>query len=455
MTQTSHIKNIDICLDSLFVISKGKTVCAEYYHPYKKGMLHRMFSVSKSYTSLAIGALISENKLNLDDAIVDYFPELFGDKIQDPEYDLLKQMTIRNMLMMQTCFASTTYKNNLKENWLASFFQTKPDHAPGMIFNYDTSAALALSALVRKLSGKSVLDYLREIYLDKIGFSKEAYFMPDPFGTDNGGSGMMAYPEDLLITGRFLMAAYRGRLFEEYTMLLSQSDSVYDRDFFKRYMIYLKEAMSFQTDTVHAGKTRSERYGYGYFFWMLPKNGIMMYGMGGQYLILYPDEELIVVTTADTQSESGGTQRILDYVEYELLEEYGEGGINPKRETEAIPKEYFGEYTLTKNDSVFDGFSIKENLMCFYKKEQTYCFAYENRRYGNPGIFPDGLKYCAKAQILQDGNLYLHIRLIGEIFGSVHVVICRKNGRALLYLRTVEEYALREFNGFFDAVIHI
>ena len=148
---------MDICPDSLFVISKGKTVCAEYYHPYKKGMLHRMFSVSKSYTSLAIGALISENKLNLDDAIVDYFPELFGDKIQDPEYDLLKQMTIRNMLMMQTCFASTTYKNNLKENWLASFFQTKPDHAPGMIFNYDTSAALALSALVRKLSGNSVL----------------------------------------------------------------------------------------------------------------------------------------------------------------------------------------------------------------------------------------------------------------------------------------------------------
>ena len=315
-------------IDCILVEKAGRVITEEYNLPYHADKMHRMFSIAKSYTSLAVGALICEGKLKLADHIVDYFPEYFFAHTEDESYANLRNMTIRDMLMMRTCFAQTTYKKNPKENWVESFFYTVPDHKPGMIFQYDTSAALVLAALVNRISGKTVLDYLREVFLDAIGFSKDAYFMKDPFGADDGGSGMMAYPTDLLLTGRFLLAAYNGKLKEKYPQIVSgRENRVYDEAFFQKYEEYIKEAMSYHSSTVHNGKTRSEKAGYGYMFWMLPEGGSMMYGMGGQYLLIDPKQDLIAVTCADAQSEGGGTQQILDYVERTFFHEKETGNV--------------------------------------------------------------------------------------------------------------------------------
>jgi CubicO group peptidase (beta-lactamase class C family) len=111
-------------------------------------------------------------------------------------------MTIQHMLTMQICHSSTTYKIDRQKNWVESFFKVSPTHKSGDIFLYDTSAAHTLAALIKKLTGKGVLDYLREKCLDKLDFSKDAYIIKDPFGSEMGGSDLMAYPEDLLKIGR-------------------------------------------------------------------------------------------------------------------------------------------------------------------------------------------------------------------------------------------------------------
>ena len=88
-----------------FLLLKEDVLLAEgYYSPYKKETLHRMFSISKSFTAIAVGILASEGKLSLSDPIINYFPE----KVPKEVHPWIAELTIQNMLMMRTCHASTT-----------------------------------------------------------------------------------------------------------------------------------------------------------------------------------------------------------------------------------------------------------------------------------------------------------------------------------------------------------
>lgn len=175
-----------------FLFCKDNCLVAEgYYAPVKKNDLHRMFSVTKSFVSIAIGFLQEEGRLSLDDSIVKFFPEYVPNTSE--AHPWLLATTIRDMLSMRSCHASTTYdKFSSKTDWVKSFFTVAPTHKPGTVFHYDTSSSHTLCALVEKLTGMKMLDYLRNKVLNEIGFSKEAYCLTDGFGVSMGGSGLMA-----------------------------------------------------------------------------------------------------------------------------------------------------------------------------------------------------------------------------------------------------------------------
>ena len=112
-------------LHSVLIAQHGKLIFEKYYAPYCRNKLQRMFSVTKSFTSLAIGLLEQEGKISLQDHICDYFPEFLPGVV----HPWLAEMTIENMLKMQTCHNMTTYnKTSTTENWVRSFFQTEPTH---------------------------------------------------------------------------------------------------------------------------------------------------------------------------------------------------------------------------------------------------------------------------------------------------------------------------------------
>ena len=148
----------DVPMHSLLIMKDDKLIFEKYYAPYTADTLHRLFSVSKSITAMAIALLQEEGKLSFDASITDYFPE-YTDENTHP---WIRQTTIRNMLQMRTCHASTTYKVDMKSDWVESFFKVAPTHKPGTIFHYDTSAAHTLCALAEKLTGMPMLDYLKE-----------------------------------------------------------------------------------------------------------------------------------------------------------------------------------------------------------------------------------------------------------------------------------------------------
>ena len=143
--------------------------------------------------------------------------------------------------MMRTPFAKTTYKTVSTDDWVRSFFEAEADHRSGMIFQYDTSAAVVMGALVKKISGYGVLEYLREVFLSEIGFSKEAYMLLTPAKDEHTGSGLMATPRDLLHTGEFLLSVLCDDFYEKYAYLLK--DERFDKAFWERYLEYLKEAL--------------------------------------------------------------------------------------------------------------------------------------------------------------------------------------------------------------------
>ena len=286
-----------------FLFCKDNCLVAEgYYAPVKKNDLHRMFSVTKSFVSIAIGFLQEEGRLSLDDSIVKFFPEYVPNTSE--AHPWLLATTIRDMLSMRSCHASTTYdKFSSKTDWVKSFFTVAPTHKPGTVFHYDTSSSHTLCALVEKLTGMKMLDYLRNKVLNEIGFSKEAYCLTDGFGVSMGGSGLMATSRDFML----------------FALLILNNGKLNGKQYISAD--YIKESTSFQTATCVTGPVPSESQGYGLQFWIGEHGSIVCYGMGGQLAILLPEYNTAIVTTADTQGYQGGNQVIYDAIFRHILPE--------------------------------------------------------------------------------------------------------------------------------------
>ena len=333
-----------------FLLCKDDCLDAEgYYAPVKKDDLHRMFSVTKSFVSIAIGLLQEEGRLSLDDSIVKFFPEYVPNTSE--AHPWLLATTIRDMLSMRSCHASTTYdKFSSKTDWVKSFFTVAPTHKPGTVFHYDTSATHTLCALVEKLTGMKMLDYLRNKVLNEIGFSKEAYCLTDGFGVSMGGSGLMATSRDLMCFA--LLILHNGKLNG------------------KQYISadYIKEATSFQTATCVTGPIPSESQGYGLQFWTGEHGSIVCYGMGGQLAILLPEYNTAIVTTADTQGYQGGNQVIYDAIFRHILPELEkrQSPWTPSDEEKLAFEQFMSKLAmrpLNHNKSAFEAWNNKsENV---------------------------------------------------------------------------------------------
>lgn len=285
-----QLENNSVNIHSFLMMREDEIFAEGYWSPFNKDFQHRMYSAGKSFTSVAIGLLQEEGKLNITDYICDYFPEKMP---KDGVHDYIKKTTIKDMLTMRTAHNKSTYKVENNDDWVGSFFKIKPSHYPGTIFSYDTSATLVLSALVERLSGKSLMDYLREKVLDYIDFSKEAKFLPDPMGISQGGSGLICTMRDLAKFAYVCMndGCYKGK------QLIPKE--------------YIHEATKKQVDTF-IQPVIDEQQGYGFQFWRSRYNGFTLYGMGGQLAVCLPQYKVILVTTADTQGNPTGLQNIYD-----------------------------------------------------------------------------------------------------------------------------------------------
>jgi hypothetical protein len=338
---------------------------------------------------------------------------------------------------------------------------TEPDHRSGQIFKYDTSSAHTLAALVKRLTGLGILDYLRPIYLNAIGFSEQAFVLTDPFGDEMGGSGMVALPSDLMAVAGFLMSLLQGTWKQKYGFLMHGS---YDEAFFERYSGLIRQCMSFRSETLHEGKTLDECQGYGSQFWMM-RNGVMMYGMGGQYAAFYPEEDLIIVTTADSQSFQGGTQIILDEMNRldSLLRSEASRTVAPvtfpdapvlSGDTDALSDTLAalsGNYRFRENSQGFLSCRISADEMTLVHRECTYHLPVS---LSEPAEITDPRyhqKLFIRTSAMRDGSLYQYLQIRDDYLGSIRILIHGGEGHITVYLRKIEESLYAEFSGFLEA----
>ncbi len=473
-----RLTNKGIPMHSFLLLRHNKLVAEGYYAPYTSETLHRMFSISKSFTAVAIGLLAEEGKLSLLDPIIQYFPE----KLPRDLHPWIAEMTIRDMLMMRTCHASTTYKSDMNKDWVESFFTTPPTHPAGNVFHYDTSSAHTLCALVEKLTGTELLHYIKK-KLAPLGLSEASYMLKDPFGVSMGGSGLVATPMDILKFGYFL---YKKGLIEG-TQLLSSS--------------YINEATSRLTETCITAPLPSEAAGYGYQIWQNEKGGFVCYGMGGQLVIVLPDYDMICVTTADTQGIGGGNQQIYDTIYEEILPYVQEKTLPVTSQTIYDYENYLRNLSISPlkntalsdaqmhfppkqisavNDSFFetvktiptpslpfsqpnpwgyDGFSVRfissseekdiftEGILTFSIKECTH-HIYFGLGSIKTGTFPIyNMNYAASGIWLTDNTLYIKVHIIDSSIGSVHFQLSFGEDDLTVFMRKQEETMFNEFSG--------
>ena len=277
-----RLEREDVCMHG-FVLSVGGAIkAAAYYAPFAEGAPHRMYSVSKTITALAVGILLDEGRASLDDAVAGYFADYLPSN-PDPR---LMRLTLRDMLRMATCHRSTAYREGVDENWTRPFFTVPPTHEPGTVFHYDTGCAQVLAALVRRLSGREVIDFMTERVFEPLGATDPKRWLRDPSGACQGGTGLCMSLRDLHKVARLVMEGGGGLL-----------PSWFCREMGKPHSL----------NPINA--TCEEGWGYGWQVWMT-RCGWAMYGLGGQLAIVCPQKDALLCTIADTRLDPVGVRRI-------------------------------------------------------------------------------------------------------------------------------------------------
>lgn len=277
-----RLKKEDVNMHGFILSVNGLEKVKAYYTPFQEGEPHRMYSVSKTMTGIAVGMLIEEGKLNLNDLIVHFFPDWLPDH---PDARLM-HLTIRDMLRMATCYRWTTYREGTDENWAKTFFIGNPTHEPGTVFYYDTGCSQVLAALVKRLSGQEVIDFLEERLFAPLGCCDKRYWLRDPSGCCQGGTGLCMSLRDMHRVAQCLLNGGEGLV-----------PGWFAEEMGKKHIETLLQS------------NEEERYGYCWQCWRT-RSGWAMYGLGGQLAVVCPDRKTIFSTVADTRLDPFGVQRI-------------------------------------------------------------------------------------------------------------------------------------------------
>ena len=278
----------DTDMHHFMALRHGKVICECNFAPYPKGMWHITHSMCKSITGMAIGMLIEEEKLKLDENIYDIFPNHINafSKIFRPV------ITVENLLTMTSGVTFNESGIVSGNDWLGSFLNASVNGKPGTEFQYNSLNTYVLSAIVTKRTGETLTEYLTPRLFGPLGITKY-YWETCPKGITKGGWGLFLCAEDMAKLGQLYL----------------QKGKWNGQQLVSEYWIEISTARHL--------KTQNDTYGYGYQLWMEQRPGSFEYnGMLGQNVIIYPDMDMVLVTNA------GNKEMFQDCIMLNIIRKY-------------------------------------------------------------------------------------------------------------------------------------
>ena len=277
-------------MNSFMLVRHGHVVAEGWWAPYGAASPHSLYSLSKSFTSTAVGIAIAEGKLSLDDPVLKFFP----DEAPARPSNNLMAMRIRDLLRMSTGH-QTEPPRPPTQSWVKSFLAHPVPFKPGTHFLYNTSATYMLSAIVQKATGKRLLNYLKPRLFDPLGIDRPTW-ETSPQGISAGGYGLSIRTEDIAKFGQLYLQ--KGRW--QGKQLVPAS--------------WVEAASSRQTSNGSSPKSDWDQ-GYGYQFWRCRHGAYRGDGAFGQYCIVLPEQDAVVAITSGVRD----MQAVLNLVWDRLL----------------------------------------------------------------------------------------------------------------------------------------
>jgi CubicO group peptidase (beta-lactamase class C family) len=267
-------------LHSLMLVRHGHVVTEGWWAPYRADHIQLLYSLSKSFTSTAIGMAQAEGLLSIDDAVIGFFP----DRVPPGATSGLADLKVRHLLAMASGHAKDTW-SALAEGGpdiVRTFLSIPLDREPGSYFCYNQGCTYTLSAIITRLTGQRLVDYLRPRLFDPLGID-QAHWVQTKEGIDQGFSGLHLTTESVAKLGQlYLQNGFWGG-----NQLVPES--------------YVAEAQSKQVDNSHQADSPDWQQGYGFQFWVCRHRAYRGDGAFGQFCIVVPEADAVIACTAQVE----------------------------------------------------------------------------------------------------------------------------------------------------------
>ncbi len=263
----------------LMVLRNGHAIAQGWWEPYRPEFIHLLHSLSKSFTSTAIGLAISEGTLSLDDRVVSFFLDEVPD---EPSWEP-EAMRIRDLLSMSTGQNGEDMRGislQSDTSLVETFLHLPVAHKPGTHFVYNTAATFMCSAILQKVRGVKLLDYLHPRLLDPLGI-EEATWTETPDGITHGGFGLSVSTQSIARFGQLYLpeGLWEGRQ-------LIPAD-------------WVRAATSRQTSN-GSDPDGDWDQGYGYQFWRSRHDSYRGDGAMGQFALILPKQNSVIAINSGT-----------------------------------------------------------------------------------------------------------------------------------------------------------
>ena len=311
-------------MHSFMLVRHGHVVAEAWWKPQTPETAHQLWSLSKSFTSTAVGLAVADGKLKLEDPVLKFFPEEAPAEVSDH----LRAMTVKDLLTM-TCGHETEVKLSMTDTvpWVRAFLAHPVPHAPGTHFQYNTPGTHMLSAIVRKVTGETVLEYLQPRLFAPLGIDHPEW-PASPQGNTIGGWGLKVRTEDIAKFGQLYLQ--KGQW---------QGKSLIPAP-------WVEQASARQVPNAAGRKNPDESdwaQGYGFQFWRCRHGAYRGDGKDGQFCLVLPEQDAVVAITAET----GDMQQELNVVWDHLLPALQKGPLPEQPEELAKLKALTARLTVS------------------------------------------------------------------------------------------------------------